>query len=280
MKPNLLTALVAAASLAACAQTQAPNTIPQRQDAVAAPAVPEATARAASSSLVASAPAATVVDPAVIDSLKVMGKFLQSLKRFQLTTELMGEVVLVDGQKLQHNARADMDVQRPGMIRTRMSSARGEREIYFNGKVVTFFLPSQNYYSRVNFSGSIGELTERLEDHYGIEVPLTDLFLWGTSAAPLEKIESAMNAGQDFIGTDLCNHYAFRQGNTDWQIWIKADGNPLPRKLVITNRADEARPQSISMVNWNLSPRFSDAIFTFTPPKGATSVELRALRVN
>ena len=55
-----------------------------------------------------------------------------------------------------------------------------------------------------------------------MELPLSDLFVWGTPAAPLDKIESAMNAGQDFIGEDLCDHYAFRQGKFDWQIWITA----------------------------------------------------------
>ena len=47
-----------------------------------------------------------------------------------------------------------------------------------------------------------------------MEVPLSDLFLWGTPAAPLDKIESAMNAGQDFIDEDLCDHYAFRQAKS------------------------------------------------------------------
>jgi hypothetical protein len=82
-----------------------------------------------------------------------------------------------------------------------------------------------------------------------------------------------MNAGQDFIGGDLCDHYAFRQGNFDWQIWIKAGSQPLPRKLVIVNRADEARPQSVSLIQWNLKPAFGDAVFNFTAPPGATRAE-------
>jgi hypothetical protein len=32
----------------------------------------------------------------------------------------------------------------------------------------------------------------RLEKRYGVEMPLSDLFLFGTPAAPLDKIESAM----------------------------------------------------------------------------------------
>ncbi len=107
-----------------------------------------------------------------------------------------------------------------------------------------------------------------------MELPLSDLFLWGTPAAPLDKIESAMNAGQDFVGDDLCDHYAFRQASIDWQIWITTGSKPLPRKVVITNRADEARPQSVSLIDWNLKPNFKDTIFKFTPPKGASKIEI------
>ena len=219
-------------------------------------------------------PAANPVDPASIQALKDMGAHLQKLKRFHVSTELTGERVLADGQKLQHSATADMDVDRPNRLRARMWSARSERELFYNGKLVTLFTPAQKYYSTVEFAGTLGELVKRLEDRYGVEMPLSDLFVWGTLAAPTDKIESAMNAGQDFIDNDLCDHYAFRQGTIDWQVWITTGDKPLPRKIVITNRADEARPQSVSVLEWNLKSTFKDSVFTFTPPKGATKVEI------
>jgi len=46
---------------------------------------------------------------------------------------------------------------------------------------------------------------------------------------------------------------------------------------VITSRGDDARPQSVSFIHWNLKPTFKDSVFTFTPPKGSTAVELRPL---
>jgi hypothetical protein len=92
---------------------------------------------------------------------------------------------------------------------------------------------------------------------------MADMFLWGTPAAPLDKIESAMNAGQDFIDNDLCDHYAFRQGNVDWQIWITTGDKPLPRKLVITNRSDEARPQSVQYFDWKPQADIQGQCFQF-----------------
>ena len=214
------------------------------------------------------------VDPASIQALKDMGTHLQTLKRFQVTTELTGERVLADGQKLQHAATATLDVERPNRVRAVMVSPRSERRIIYDGKTVTLYTPAQNYYSTVAFTGTLGELVDKLQERFDVEVPLSDMFVWGTPAAPLDKIESAMNAGQDFIGNDLCDHYAFRQGKVDWQIWITAGGKPLPRKLVITSRADEARPQSASLLQWNLKPTFTDAVFKFTPPAGAKAIEI------
>jgi hypothetical protein len=236
---------------------------------LAAPGTHAQTAPAATA-----APAVNAVDPASIQALKDMGAFLQTLKRFHVATEVTGERVLADGQKLQHTATAKMDVERPNRIRAVMHSARSQREIIYDGKTVTLYTPAHKYYSTVEFTATIGELIDKLEERFGVEMPLSDLFLFGTPAAPLDKIESAMNAGQDFIDDDLCDHYAFRQGKVDWQIWISAGGKPLPRKVVITNRADEARPQSVSLIDWNLKPTFKDSVFKFTPPKGATRIEI------
>jgi hypothetical protein len=221
-----------------------------------------------------SQPATNPVAPGAIQALKDMGAHLQTLSRFQVTTEVTGERVLADGQKLQHTATASMNVVRPNKLRVRMVSARSERELIFDGKTVTLFTPAQKYYSTVELVDTVGGLINRLQEKFGVEVPLSDLFVWGTPAAPLDKIQSAMNAGQDFVGEDLCDHYAFRQGDFDWQIWITTGSKPLPRKIVITNRADEARPQSVSLLDWNLKPTFKDSTFAFTPPKGATKVEI------
>jgi hypothetical protein len=248
MRKKVIAGLLAA-SLVAAAQAQTP------------PAAPTAPA------------AANPVAPGAIQALRDMGTYLQSLSRFEVTTEVTGERVLADGQKLQHGATAVMQVARPNRLRAKMTSARSERVLIFNGRIATLYTPAQKVYSSVDVEDTVGGLVTRLQQRYGVEVPLSDLFLWGTPAAPLERIESAMNAGQDFIGGDLCDHYAFRQGNFDWQIWIKAGSQPLPRKLVIVNRADEARPQSVSLIQWNLKPAFGDAVFNFTAPPGTTRAE-------
>ena len=239
-------------------------------------AAPGAYAQTAAAANPPAAPAANLVDPASLQALKDMGAHLQTLKRFRVITELSGERVLADGQKLQHSASATMDVARPNRLRATMRSPRSQRVLYFDGTNATLYTPALKVFSTVELNDTLAGLVERLENRFGIEVPLSDLLVWGTPAAPLDKIDSAMNAGQDFIGDDLCDHYAFRQGKVDWQIWITTGAKPLPRKVVITNRSDEARPQSVSLIAWNLNPGFNDAVFRFVPPQGATQAQIVA----
>ncbi|HEY7945028.1 MAG TPA: DUF2092 domain-containing protein, partial [Casimicrobiaceae bacterium] len=127
----------------------------------------------------ATQPMANPVDPAAVQALKDMGAYLQTLKRFRVTTELTGERVLTDGQKLQHAATADLDVDRPNRVHIQMASARAERLLFYDGKNVTLYTPAQKYYSTVPFTGTLGELVARMRERYDLEVPLSDLFLWG-----------------------------------------------------------------------------------------------------
>jgi hypothetical protein len=208
-----------------------------------------------------------------------MGAYLLTLKRIRVSTELTGERVLADGQKLQHTATADLDVVRPNKVRVLMKSARNERELVYDGKTLSLYTPAQKYYGTLDLDGTLGDVIDRLEGQYGMQIPLDDLFRFGTPAAQFDKIESAMNAGQDFVDGDLCDHYAFRSGKIDWQIWITTGSKPLPRKIVITNRADEARPQSVQMLDWNLKPTFKDTVFKFTPPKGSSKIEIVPVKI-
>jgi hypothetical protein len=76
------------------------------------------------------------VDPAAIQALRKTGTYFKSLKRFSDSIDLTGERVLEDGQKLQHTATAEPDVDRPNRIGVSMRSARSGHEIFYDGKTV------------------------------------------------------------------------------------------------------------------------------------------------
>ena len=261
--------LCLAALLGACSTPS-----PQSSSPPASPPPAATTASSASAAPAAAKPTQNLVDPAAVQALKDMGATLQSLRRYDLSLDLSGERVLQDGQKLMHTAHADLNVAQPNRIRVTTATATSRRVLTFDGKKVSLLYPGSNYYSQADFSGTVGELIQRLRTNYNIEFPAADLFVWGTPAAPFSDLQSAMNAGQAVVLGKLCDQYAFRQPGIDWQIWLTTGPNPLPMRLVVTNLEDDARPQSITQFHWNLKPTFQESAFNFVAPRGATSVNM------
>ena len=114
---------------------------------------------------------------------------------------------------------------------------------------------------------TIPELLQVLDEKYGLEWPLADLFFWGTDKDGLNDIKSAILLGTSRIGGVDCNHYAFRQQDVDCRLQFES-GKPPPRKLVITTTDEPAQPQFIAVLKVDLVLKLDDKIFTFVSPEG------------
>jgi hypothetical protein len=211
-------------------------------------------------------------DPAAMEALNKLGTYLRSLNALQVDAEINGDDVLDDGQVIQYTKKVDLVAVRPNRLRVEITSDTEHKFIFYDGKNFTVFGQLLNYYATVPATGTIGELVDKISDKYDMELPLTDLFKWGTDPALTQRIKGAMDIGPTSISGVTCEQYAFHQDGADWQIWIQLGDFPLPRKLVIRTLTDEARPQYSETLNWNLAPSYSEDAFTFTPPPDAKRI--------
>jgi hypothetical protein len=117
-------------------------------------------------------------------------------------------------------------------------------------------------------------LVDNIRDKYDINLPLVDLFRWGTDDANIKKIKAAFDVGPSSVDGVTCEQYAFRQADVDWQIWIELGEFPLPRKVVIRTLTDDAKPQHREVLTWNLAPSFNEKAFTFDPPADAHRIAI------
>ena len=57
--------------------------------------------------------------------------------------------------------------------------------------------------------------------------------------------------GKGVIDGVECDHLAFRNVETDWQIWIESGAKPIPRKYVITSKGIGEAPQyTLRIKDW------------------------------
>jgi hypothetical protein len=222
----------------------------------------------------ASYSAAPTVDKGAVAALDRMGNYLRTLKGFQVRATTSRDEVLENGQKVQYTSTQDVLVQRPNRFRGDVTSDAARRLYFYDGKNFTVYAPRPGYYASVPASGTLIEVSDRLQSKFDIELPLRDLFLWGTNRSGAADITSAVDIGPSEVDGTTVEQYAFRQNGIDWQVWIQQGEYPLPRKLVITTTTDDARPDYSAVMSWNLAPSFNDAAFTFDPPTGAQKILL------
>jgi hypothetical protein len=221
---------------------------------------------------------AAAIEREAIAALEQMGAYLRSIKAFQVVARTTNEEVLEDGQKVQFTGEVNALAQMPNRLRLTMTSDRRDRLFVYDGKEFTMHAKRANYYATVAAPPTIGQLADVLDDKYGINLPLEDLFRWGGAQAPTGQIASAMYVGPATIDGVTCGQYLFRQEGLDWQVWIQLGDHPLPRKLVLTTTTDPSRPQYTAVIDWNLAPSYNDAAFTFVAPAGTGRAVLAELK--
>ena len=155
------------------------------------------------------------------DSAQQDGRYLRTLKAFRVLATTTTEDVLDDGRKIQFAATADLLAQRPDRLRLDVDGDRQDRAYYFNGKAFTLWAERTKFYAAVSAQSTIAETLNRLEAKYDIELPFADLFRWGEPGSSERSITAALSLGLSDIDGTSCTHYAFRQPELDWQVWIQ-----------------------------------------------------------
>jgi len=208
-----------------------------------------------------------MVEPDAVDALKAMSTFLMSLKTIEVTSQGSLDVVTGENQRIQMDGVTNYKVRRPGFVIDYVSDIKSRRFIY-DGKTFTVYSPQLGFYSTVPAPPTNREVLDTIYQKFGIAIPLEDLFRWADpDGVRQQALKSAYFVGTATLDGVPTNHYAFREEDVDWEIWIQQGDQPLPRKLVIVDRTDATNPTFISRLSWKLNPAFTDSDFAFVPAK-------------
>ncbi len=233
----------------------------------------------ATSALVATTPSmswaqqAPGVDPEAVKILKRTLDYLDTLPQFSVDTQNTVEDVLESGHKVQFDISANSVVKRPDKLRVRRTGLVSQ-DWYYDGKLLTLYNPSDQYYATASAPGTIEEALRFARESLGIFAPASDLLYKNAFPLLMQNVTAAVVVGKAIIGGVICDHVAFSRPDVDFQIWVAAAGKPLPCKYVIVDTSVPEQVETISvMSNWNLAPKTTDAMFAFVPPQGAKKTE-------
>jgi hypothetical protein len=210
--------------------------------------------------------------------LRSMAGFLGGQKAFTVEFNSSIEVITPDLQKIQFNSSGRLALSRPDKLHAMRSGGYSDVEMMFDGKTFTVHDRAGAVFAQTDFSGSIDKLVDKLRNELGVEAPGADLMLSGIYDALIDDVMDAKYIGHAVIDGVECEHLAFRNAETDWQIWIEIGQRPLPRKYVITSKTVTAAPQyTLVLKSWKTDPQLGPDAFIFKPPATAKKVDFQAL---
>ena len=206
--------------------------------------------------------------------LKRTAAFLSQAQRFSVTIDAGFDAVQDSGQKIEFGETRQVVLRRPDHLRIDATTRDGAKSaLLFDGKDMTVFHPQENVYATVARPGSVDEAMAYFVNDLGMRLPLAELLNSHLDKALLEKVRVANYVEPSSIAGVPCDHLALRGDEADLQLWVAQGQQPLPRRLVITYKHADGRPQFWAQLSdWNLSPEAPDSLFVFTPPKGAAKI--------
>jgi hypothetical protein len=104
-------------------------------------------------------------------------------------------------------------------------------------------------------------------------LPGADLLLSKPYDVLVAGVLEAKHIGRGVIDGLECEHLAFRNADTDWQLWVEVGERPIPRKLVITSKTVNNAPQyTLRIKSWKSGFVPAPNAFAFAPPAGAVKL--------
>jgi hypothetical protein len=215
------------------------------------------------------------INPHADEILRAMSDYMDGTKSLSFEADISNEVITVEGQKLQFNSHATVELERPSHFRIQRKGRFADVALSYDGTEMTLYGKGLNVHMQRPLAGTIDDALLEFERSTGLPLPGVDLLLLNSYAALTDDVTNSGYHGTAWVGGVKCHHLSFRTPKVDFQVWVEAGEHPLPRKYVITTKWTTGAPQySVQLHNWNTQPQFGPERFKFIPPAGSLKIDV------
>lgn len=208
-----------------------------------------------------------------------MTAFMASHNDFSFEAHVTYQSLQASGQTLHFDMIQRMAVSKPDRLfwETRNDDASVDRAWFSDGRFAMFKQPD-DIYGQIEVPTTIPEMIDVATNDYGIIVPFADLLAGGDRSVFLEDLQESDYVGLAWVEGDWSHHLALRNELVDFELWIKAEGDPIPLRLAITWKFEEGLPVNVARFReWDFSPAFDESQFQFEAPSGAEQIAVLPL---
>jgi hypothetical protein len=213
-----------------------------------------------------------------LNILKAMSDYLASQKTISLSYDSEIEVITPEIQKIQFASSGQVLLSRPDKLHATRTGGYSDVDFVFDGKTASVLGKNINAYTQLDAPGSLEQLVDKLRNDYSVALPGADLLASNAFDIMSADVLQSAHIGRGVVGGFECEHLAFRNDDTDWQLWVEIGDAPIPRKFVITSKTQAAAPQYTLVIrDWKTNVQPGADAFAFKAPDGAKKLDAGAL---
>jgi hypothetical protein len=223
------------------------------------------------------APGSRLIEPRVQELMRRMSDRLAQVPALALEAEEVYDDVPADRPRTQLTSVRRVAMRRPDRLVADAAGDAQNRALWYDGKTASSLDREQNVWTSGAVPPTVDGALDWVFDQTGTVVPLADFLYADVYDRMMSEVQRGVYLGVHEAAGVPCHHLSFEQATIDWQIWIDAGPEPLPRKLVIAYKTEDEVPQySVTIRKWNVKADLPEALFRFVPPSGAKRVEISA----
>jgi hypothetical protein len=223
------------------------------------------------------APGSRLIEPRVQELMRRMSDRLAQVPALALEAEEVYDDVPADRPRTQLTSVRRVAMRRPDRLVADAAGDAQNRALWYDGKTASSLDREQNVWTSGAVPPTVDGALDWVFDQTGTVVPLADFLYVDVYDRMMGQVQRGVYLGVHEAAGVPCHHLSFEQATIDWQIWIDAGPEPLPRKLVIAYKTEDEVPQySVTIRKWNVKADLPEALFRFVPPSGAKRVEISA----
>ena len=168
---------------------------------------------------------------------------------------------MASGKKERLSLTGVYTMRRPDRFYAKMTGGRG-LESWYNGKMLTIAAHPEKVFAQAPMPETIDRTLDALAERYDMALPMGDLFYGSAEKALLSDTTTGGYVGTENVGDTPCVHLAFQDIGVDWELWLPAQGEPLPKRFKVVQNERTGQPVvDLTFTAWDLAPQISDATF-------------------
>jgi hypothetical protein len=218
-----------------------------------------------------STPATITALPEVSEDLaseavvREMAAFMGQHMSYKFEAEVTYQSLQESGQMLSFDMLQHVAVSQPDRLFWVTTNDDAQIDsAWFDAGTFSMLKQPDNISGQVDVPATIPEMIDALTSDYGLVVPFSDLLAGGDEPVFLRDLQDSEYFGLAWVDGRWSHHLALRNEIVDYQIWVQAEGDPVPLRIAITWKLEEGLPEYVSrFANWDFSPVFTESMFEF-----------------